>query len=468
MIDKQKILMVDDRKENLVALRQVLIGVDAEFVEATTGNEALAAALNHKFAVAILDVQMPGMSGYELAEHLRGEGKTRMIPIVFLTAAYTDEQHMFKGYEAGGVDYITKPYSPAVLLGKLKIFLEIDRNRQELEMYRDHLETLVELRVKELNCLYSVSSLIAGTRKSISDTIEAALYLIPQGWQYPEITCVRIVFDGRAFASTNFKDTDWKQSFNIVVSGETVGTLEVCYLEERPTFYEGPFLKEEEDLIGDLARKLGGMIECKQGETALQETHDKIKRNLKGCIKIISGTIEMKGPYPPGHHRRVVALASAIAQEMQLTDFQVQGIELAAAVYDIGLINVPIEFLQDTDMLDGLKLAMYRGYPRTGHDTLKKIEFTWPIANIVLEHCECFDGSGFPQGLYREEIQIEARVLSVAAALEDLTSHRSCRSAYPISKALNKILSHSGSKYDPDVVTACLKLFNEKGYKLKE
>jgi PAS domain S-box-containing protein len=162
--ERQKILIVDDRKENLVALRQVLREVDAEIIEATSGNQALTATLHHHFAVAVLDVMMPGMSGFELAGHLRGDDKTRMIPIVFVTASYPDEQHIFNGYEVGGVDYIVKPFSPEVLLGKIRIFLEIDGYRRELQQHRDHLEMLVAERteklndrVRELEWLYGIS-----------------------------------------------------------------------------------------------------------------------------------------------------------------------------------------------------------------------------------------------------------------------------------------------------------------------
>ncbi len=137
----------------------------------------------------------------------------------------------------------------------------------------------------------------------------------------------------------------------------------------------------------------------KQAEAALQESHAALERNLEGAIDVISETIEQKGPYAPGHHRRVTALASAIAREMGLTPFQVQGIELAAAVYDIGLINIPIEFLNDPNRLEGIKLALYQGYPQSGHDTLKRIEFPLPIADIILQHRECSDGSGFPRGI---------------------------------------------------------------------
>ena len=149
MTGKQKILIVDDRRQNLLALRRVLSGLDIEFIEATDGNGALAATLEHDFAVAILDVQMPGMDGYELAEHLRGDDKTKVIPIVFVTASNADEQHVFQGYEAGGIDYIVKPYEPAILLGKVRVFLELDR-------HRTHLEELVQERTAEALHLNSV------------------------------------------------------------------------------------------------------------------------------------------------------------------------------------------------------------------------------------------------------------------------------------------------------------------------
>jgi len=150
MTFKQKILIVDDKWENLVALRSVLRDVDVEVIEALSGNDALAATFDHGFALAILDVMMPGMNGFELAEHLRRDDTTRLLPIIFVTALHPDEQHLFSGYEAGGVDYIVKPYNPHILLAKVRIFLELDRQRQELQWQRDNLEVLVAERTREL------------------------------------------------------------------------------------------------------------------------------------------------------------------------------------------------------------------------------------------------------------------------------------------------------------------------------
>ena len=123
----QKILIVDDKRENLVALRSVLDGFDVEFVEADNGNDALAASLHHDFALAILDVQMPDMDGFELASLLRGEPRTRGLPIIFMTAAYGEAAQIFKGYEAGAVDYIVKPYEAMVLISKVRVFLDLHR-----------------------------------------------------------------------------------------------------------------------------------------------------------------------------------------------------------------------------------------------------------------------------------------------------------------------------------------------------
>lgn len=152
MSGKQKILIVDDRQENLFVLATTLKETQAEIIKATNGNDALTASLNHDFALAVLDVQMPEMDGYELAEHLISGDRTKHIPIIFLTA-YADEKQMFKGYDIGAVDYIVKPYDPVVLLSKVLAFLELDRQRSEIQDRKNRLEEIVEERTLELTRL---------------------------------------------------------------------------------------------------------------------------------------------------------------------------------------------------------------------------------------------------------------------------------------------------------------------------
>jgi HD-GYP domain-containing protein (c-di-GMP phosphodiesterase class II) len=199
-------------------------------------------------------------------------------------------------------------------------------------------------------------------------------------------------------------------------------------------------------------------------ELNLQENHTRIYTSMKGMIEAIAETLESRTSYTEGHHERVSKLAAAIAREMGLSDFQIEAIELASSIYDIGMVNIPVDILQDAEHLEGIKLTMYQTYPLTAYDTLKKIECIWPLADIVLQHRECYNGSGFPHGIKGEAILIEARIIAVAHALEDLTTHRSYRSAYSLNDALEEISANSDAKYDPEVVEVCLKLFREKGF----
>lgn len=202
-------------------------------------------------------------------------------------------------------------------------------------------------------------------------------------------------------------------------------------------------------------------------ELNLQKNHARIYESMKGMIDSIAETVELRGPYAPGHHERVSKLAVAIAREMGLTDFQLEGIGLASRIYDIGMVNIPVDILKEAERMEDYRLAMYQTYPGAAYDTLKKIECIWPIADIVLQHRECYDGSGFPKGIKGEAILIEARILAVAHALEELTTHRTYRSAFPLSEALENVSTNSGKKYDPNVVAACLRLFREKGFHLE-
>nr|MDH4382282.1 histidine kinase dimerization/phosphoacceptor domain -containing protein [Gammaproteobacteria bacterium] len=133
VLEEALILAVDDTPANLVALERVLGSIEARIIRASSGEEALALCLRHRFALAILDVQMPGMDGYELAEILLGDPATSRTPIIFMTAAFFDERHIFKGYVTGAVDYIIKPYNPEMLQAKVRVFLELAQQRQQLE-----------------------------------------------------------------------------------------------------------------------------------------------------------------------------------------------------------------------------------------------------------------------------------------------------------------------------------------------
>ena len=172
----------------------------------------------------------------------------------------------------------------------------------------------------------------------------------------------------------------------------------------------------------------------------------------------------MRDPYTGSHQRRVTQLACAIANEMALSEEQIEGLRMAGLIHDIGKISIPAEVLSKPGPLSDIEYGLIQAHPRIGHGILKDTDFPWPLADIVLQHHERLDGSGYPQGLLSEEIMLEARILAVADVVEATASHRPYRPARGIDQALEEISQNRGVLYDPEVVGACLKLFTEDGF----
>jgi len=169
-----------------------------------------------------------------------------------------------------------------------------------------------------------------------------------------------------------------------------------------------------------------------------------------------------------GHHERVANLARAIGAELHLTREQIVGIGVAALIHDVGKISVPAEILGKPTRLTMAEMAQVKTHAQSGHDLLKDLAFPWPVARIVLEHHEMMDGSGYPNGLTGEHLLMESMILAVADVVDAITSPRSYRPARDVDVALYDIRGYRGIRYAPDVVDACLMLFNEKGYKLED
>jgi len=192
-----------------------------------------------------------------------------------------------------------------------------------------------------------------------------------------------------------------------------------------------------------------------------------LQNTLEGTILTIAETVEARDPYTSGHQNRVADLAVSIATGMSLSKERVEGIRLAGIIHDLGKIKVPAEILSKPGKLSDLEFQIIQFHPQVGFDLLKNIEFTWPIAEIIHQHHERMDGSGYPQGLKGDEILLEARILAVADIVEAMSSHRPYRPALGIEKALTQIKNDKGTLLDPDAVDTCLKIF-EQGYKLPD
>ncbi len=206
------------------------------------------------------------------------------------------------------------------------------------------------------------------------------------------------------------------------------------------------------------------ITEQKKTEDSLKETLAKLQDTLEKTIHAFASAIEKKDPYTAGHQKRVAQLAIEIAKEMGLSESSQRTVYFAGLVHDIGKISIPMEILSKPGRLNNAEFEVIKAHPQTGYEILKEIEFPWPIADIVLQHHERLDGSGYPLGLKNDEITLEARILAVADVVEAMASHRPYRPALGIDEALKEINEKKGILYDPDVVNACIKLFKEKGF----
>lgn len=198
------------------------------------------------------------------------------------------------------------------------------------------------------------------------------------------------------------------------------------------------------------------------------ETIRKLESTVESVIEAISLTVEMRDQYTAGHQKRVRQLAGAIAREMHLPIDRVQVIRVAGLLHDFGKIFVPTEILIKPGRLNDLELSLIRTHPLSGYNVLKSIEFPWPIADIVVQHHERLDGSGYPAHLRGEEIGIEARILAVADVVEAMTFHRSYRPALGLETALKEISRNKSTLYDPRVAEACLDTFLDRSFKWDE
>jgi GAF domain-containing protein/PAS domain-containing protein len=269
----------------------------------------------------------------------------------------------------------------------------------------------------------------------------------------------------------------WMRSYvgaPILVSGVTVGVLNVggtqpgqfgpADARRLQAFADHAAAAIENARLFEQAQQ--EIAERKRAEEELQRALERLRKAMGGVIQAMALAVETKDAYTAGHQRRVANLARAIAAEMGLSPEQIDGIRMAAVIHDLGKISVPAEILSKPIGLNDLEYGLIKIHPQVGYDILKEIEFPWPVAQIVLQHHERMDGSGYPQGLLGEEIILEARILAVADVVEAMASHRPYRPPHGVDKALEEISRNRGILYDPEVVDACLKLFNEKGFKL--
>jgi putative two-component system response regulator len=335
------IVIVDDNPNNLRVLGEMLQQAGYKIRPVASGALALLSIKNFPPDLVLLDICMPGMSGYDVCRRLKANEKLREIPVIFISALHETEGKV-AAFKAGGVDYIAKPFQIEEVLARVQAHLRLHRMQQNLE-------GIVAERTEDL-------------RKS-----------------YDEI----------------------------------------------------------------------------------RRSQQQYRAILEQTVQAIALIIEKRDPYTAGHQQRVAELATVIASRLGLPRERVEGLRFGAMLHDVGKIHLPAEILNRAGRLSPTELSMIKTHSEVGSEILHDVAFPWPVAQLILQHHERLDGSGYPFGLKGDQILEEARILAVADVVEAMASHRPYRPALGLVAALDEVKKGRGTRYDEAAVDALVSLAEE-------
>lgn len=417
---------------------------------ATNGAEALRMFNERTPDVVLMDIVLDGpMDGIELAGHIRAEAHT---PIIYLTGhAAPDILHRAKITEPFG--YILEPFEDR----ELHICIE-------MAIYKSRVDN--DLRAKErwfASTLRSIPDAVvtvdgAGRITYCNDSAErlthqprAELLGARFGQSIPLCDALRTDYtDPAALVAPGYGPLHFSDAATLgTPSGSVPVEIRISPLHDANGTDAGAVLVMRD------------VTERRRAEETLHATLDDLQRAFRQTVSALAATSEKRDPYTAGHQARVAQLACALASRLDLGAHAIEGVRVAAMLHDIGKIHIPSEILAKPTRLSDLEMSIMRMHSEVGHDILREISFPWPVADIVLQHHERLDGSGYPHGLAGDAILPAARIIAVADVVEAMSSHRPYRPARGLGLAFDEIMSGRGARYDAAVVDACQSLFAE-------
>ncbi len=506
-------LIVDDQEQNLYLFEALLKGSGYEVESASNGMEALEKARRNPPDILITDILMPVMDGFTLCREWRRDETLKKIPFLFYTATYTEPKDEAFALSLGADRFLVKPVDPEKLLREIASFLGKRESRSqpsamegeallpESDYLKEYNEVLIRkleakmIRLEEVNRSLEGEirerRLVEGNlrvsearyRDMFTNAVEGIYRCTQEG---------RFLFVNPSFARMYGYETPREMVEGVLSTDRQVYCLREdrdrirAELEDRGMVRDVEVRHRRKDgtpfWVSLTARVIrddeGGMLsyegrviditDRKKAEEKIREGMERLEQALRGVIQVLVRVVEQRDPYTAGHQQRVADLAAAIAGEMGLDTEEVEGILMAGMVHDVGKMSIPAEILSKPSMLNDMEMLMIREHPETAVRILREIPFPWDISRIVLEHHERMDGSGYPRGLKGGEILLSARILAVADTVESMASHRPYRPALGVDVALAEILESRGIRFDADVVDACIRLFRERGYRMKE
>jgi PAS domain S-box-containing protein/putative nucleotidyltransferase with HDIG domain len=443
-LSKIRILVVED--ESLVGrdIHNMLRGLGYDVIGVVSrGDEAVGVARAESPDLVLMDIVLKGdIDGIQAAERIWEECG---VPIIYLTA-YADEATLDRAKMTEPFGYILKPFDERELQTAIEMAIYKARMYSQLREREEWLSTI----------LRSIGDGVVAT-----DLHGRIAFLNPlaerlTGWSQDEAlhrTADEVLSLVEVPAAGSAGPGIVREALLRTKAGATM-PIETTVSPLRPGKRAG----------GGSVYIFRDISERKRADAEIKESHDRLEKALSGTVQAMSMTIELRDPYTAGHQRRVGRLSAAIAREMGLAFAQIEGIRMSGDIHDIGKIYVPAEILSKPGHITEIEYSIIKNHAQAGYEILRTIDFPWPIAEIVHQHHERLDGSGYPAGLTGDRILLEAKILSVADVVEAMSSHRPYRPSFGIEAALDEVSRNRGRFYDPAVVDACLKLFRDKSF----
>ncbi len=464
-----KVLIVDDDTFLRESIATYLEDSDFEVAEAENGRVGLEKFRAEQPDIVLLDLRMPEMDGLELLPLLVEENSET--PVIIVSGMGT-MQDSIEALRLGAWDYITKPiHDMAFLEHAINRSLERANMMVRLRQYQENLESLVTERTTELRQQHALlQSLINSIPELIFYKSKESIYL-GCNRAFEEYTGKKEEellgkSDHDLFPEETahfYREKDQQ----MLTSGEArVNEEWLDYPDGRHILVETlktPFYGPDGDLLGMLGVSRD-ITERMRAEEERKQHAEQLERSLVQTIQAVAVAMEKRDPYTAGHQQRVALVAEKIAHEMALSDDVIEGLRLGAMIHDIGKIYVPAEILTRPGKITETEFEIIKTHSQVGWEIMKDIDFPWPVAEMILQHHERLDGSGYPNGIKGDEIILEARIISVADVIEAMASHRPYRAGLGIEIAMEEIKGRSGELYDPEVVKAATSLFEDKGF----
>ena len=443
---------MDDNQNNLFTLTTLLNTLEnVQTIEALSADEGLSILLKNSVDLILSDVQMPDVNGFEFAKILKSNKKTKDIPIIFVTAIFKSEEFIKHGFEIGAVDYITKPIDDNQLLNKIRLYLKLFNEKERVIQSEKRLYDIAQ---NIGDGVYTID-----TDGKLTFINQEALRLL--GFKEGELLGRKI------HEYIHYKDRDGKR----VSSKEckvNSSMLQGKKIKDEHSFFvkkDGSIL--EVSLIASpllIDNTITGTVVTfrdKKNEIKIEKLESEKSKNQEQIIHSMVNMIESRDSYTAGHTKRVAYYCELIAKEMGYKPQEIELLKKAAWLHDIGKISTPDSVLLKPGKLNALEYKLIQDHLTAGYELLNSIDAYKDIANIMREHHEKYDGSGYPRGLKADAIKPLSRIMIVADAFDAMTTNRIYKPKKDVDYALEELQELSAKSYHPEVVMAALKALKD-------